>query len=315
MTADRTRPLVAVVICAYTVDRWNDIAAAIDSLGRQTLPPAEVVLVADHNDQLYDRAVRDLLPRLDTLRVIRNAGRRGASGSRNTGIAATSSPLVAFLDDDANPDPTWLTELVRPFAESAVLVTGGRAVPVWPVDRPAWWPEEFDWVVGSSYRGMPTRTTDVRNVWSCSMAMRREVVELAGLFREGVGREGRVPLGGEETELCIKVRQARADARVVYTPASLVRHRVSDDRVRWRYFTSRCRAEGLSKAQISAAVGADATDSERGYVLRTLPVGMLRALLGPIRGDLAGLARAGAIVIGLLLTMYGFLLGRWRKVT
>lgn len=312
--APKVAPKVAVVVCAYTLDRWHDIVAGIEALAGQTLPPAEVVLVVDHNQTLTEQARAQLCPRLPTLRVVSNTRRRGLSGARNTGVAATTSAYVAFLDDDAIPTPSWLAELVDPFAEPAVLVTGGRSVPAWPTSRPRWWPEEFDWVVGSSYRGMPTRIAEVRNVIGASMAFRREAFVLAGLFAEDVGRVGTTPLGCEETELCIRLRQVRRGARVIYTPNSLVHHRVSANRLRFRYFAARCRAEGISKAHIATMVGGgDATSSERDYTLRTLPAAVLRGLAGPLRGDPAGPLRAAVVVAGLFITCYGFLLGTARR--
>src|SRR4028119_1637915 len=47
---------VTVVICAYTLERWGEIQAALHSTRQQSAPVHEVVLVADHNDELLDRA-------------------------------------------------------------------------------------------------------------------------------------------------------------------------------------------------------------------------------------------------------------------
>jgi hypothetical protein len=51
-------PAVSVVICAYTLDRWDDTLAAIRSVLGQTLPPEQVIVVSDHNPQLFDRSSR-----------------------------------------------------------------------------------------------------------------------------------------------------------------------------------------------------------------------------------------------------------------
>jgi GT2 family glycosyltransferase len=299
---------VAVVICAYTLDRWSDIVTAVDSLKQQVLQPAEVVLVVDHNDALAARAVKELPRRFDRLRIIPSTGRQGLSGARNTGIAATTTPLVAFLDDDAQPAPTWLAELLKPFADPAVWIVGGRAEPVWQASRPAWWPEEFDWVVGCSHRGLPEQTAEVRNVIGCSMALRREVFAVAGLFRADLGRVGTKPVGCEETELCIRLRQHAASVRITYTPHAVVGHRVSGSRARVGYFLARCYAEGVSKAQISRIVGSgNATSSERAYVTRVLPRAVLRALSEVGRGHVMELTKVVALALGLFTTAWGFL--------
>src|SRR5262249_52948370 len=83
------------------------------------------------------------------------------------------------------------------------------------------------------------------------------------------------------------------------------------NRTRWRYFCSRCYAEGLSKAAVARYVGAkDGLASERTYVLQTLPRGILRGLADVLhRDDMTGLARAGVIIFGLVVTIAGYLLG------
>ena len=267
---------VSVVVCAYTLERWADIAAGVRAVAAQR--PGEILLVIDHNDDLLGRARTELAAGVPRLRVVASTGRRGLSGARNTGVTLARGELVVFLDDDARPEAAWLERLVAPFAEPDVQAVGGRSVPAWPVARPAWFPPEFDWVVGSSYRGLPERRSDVRNVIGASMAIRRTAFAAAGLFAEDVGRVGTLPVGCEETELCIRIRQRVPGARVVYAPDSLVRHRVSAERTRPRYFARRCLAEGSSKAQITALVGADATSTERSYVARTLPAGVVRGL-------------------------------------
>ncbi len=54
----------------------------------------------------------------------------------------------------------------------------------------------------------------------------------------------------------------------------------------------------------------DALASERTYILRTLSQGIVRGLADALhRDDLTGLARAGAIMFGLMVTMAGYLAG------
>ncbi len=89
-------------------------------------------------------------------------------------------------------------------------------------------------------------------------------------------------------------------------------HHVPGQRASWRYFRDRCRAEGISKAGVARRVGRSAAlASEAGYVRQVLPTGVLTNLGRTLHGDLAGVARAGAIVAGLGLTATGFLSARW----
>jgi hypothetical protein len=141
------------------------------------------------------------------------------------------------------------------------------------------------------------------------MSFRKEVFKVAGGFRDGMGRVGAVPAGCEETELCIRVRQRLPGSTLLYQPAAVVGHHVPASRARWAYFRSRCYAEGVSKGLVTRFVGArDGLSSERAYVLRTLPHGVLRGLADRVsKGDLDGPRRAGAILAGLAITTAGYL--------
>ena len=304
---------VSIVICAYTEDRWQDLLDAVASVKQQTLPPGQIIVVIDHNPVLLARA-REALP--DVL-VTDNVEARGLSGARNSGIALATGEIIAFMDEDATAAPDWLAQLCAGYTDSKVLGVGGAIEPYWLGGRPAWFPEEFDWVVGCTYRGMPQATAQVRNLIGCNMSFRREVFDVLQ-YRNGIGRIGTLPVGCEETELCIRSRQRWPGTRFVYEPAARVLHRVPSGRGRWAYFRSRCYAEGLSKALVSRLVGAgDGLASERTYVMRTLPQGVLRGIADVFRQrSLAGLGRSTVIVAGLALTTLGYasgLFSQWRE--
>ena len=298
---------VSVVLCAYTENRWPELVAAIDSVQHQTLPPDEIVLVIDHNPSLLARA-RQHFPGIE---IMENRQPQGVSGSRNTGVAATHGEVIAFMDEDATAAPDWLYRLSRYYDDAHVAGVGGAIEPVWSSDRPKWFPSEFDWVVGCTYRGMPESPAWVRNLIGCNMSLRREVFQRIGGFRSGIGRVHTTPVGCEETELCIRINQHYRQNVLLYEPQSKVYHRVPARRSRWRYFLSRCYAEGLSKAIVARYVGADeGLSSERAYTLRTLPRGILRGITDVIRRrDFSGLARSAVIITGLTLTMCGYLSG------
>lgn len=309
----------SAVVCAYTEDRWKDVVAAVESLQKQTVTPSEIILVIDHNDRLFERAKS-----LQGVVTIRNSRARGASGSRNSGVAAASGSVVAFLDDDAIAYPEWLEMLSSPYAAFDVAGVGGSIDPGWPAEAPGWFPEEFNWVVGCTFLGMPTTTGPVRNLIGANMSVRRDVLEHVGGFREGFGNvksavsvswagESRVS-SCEDTEFCIRVSQAYPDLRWIYEPRARVRHRVPSHRCTWRYFLSRSREEGLAKAVLVSAVGREsALGAERSYARQTLPAGIARGLRDAIVGrDVDGLKRAGAIVAGFSMTAAGFLEGRAR---
>jgi hypothetical protein len=176
---------------------------------------------------------------------------------------------------------------------------------------PRWFPPEFGWVVGCDYTGLPAGGQRIRNPIGASMAVRREPLQAVGGFSELVGRVGALPVGCEETELGIRLAAADPAARVIRDVSSPVAHLVPRERQRIGYFLRRCYHEGRSKRQLSALVGRSAgLASERRYVTRVLPIGVLRHLTAAARGDLAGLGRALAVVVGLAVTAAGYLSAR-----
>jgi glycosyltransferase involved in cell wall biosynthesis len=308
---DPPRLKATVAICAYTIARWPNLVAAVDSVARQLRAGDECLLVIDHNDELLALATKEFAGRRQ-VRVVASEGPAGLSGARNTAVAVSRSDLVAFLDDDAVASECWLDRMREALANTDVLGVGTAAVPQWPEGgRPSWFPPEFDWVVGCSYLGLPIEIADVRNVIGAGMAFRREVFDLAGGFSTQVGRIGAVPTGCEETELCIRLRRARPTARITYLPDVSVAHQVTAERLRLRYFLRRCVGEGLSKARVARLVGTDAgLASERRYVLVTLPRGVRREVGRGLRGDLAAWSRSMVIITGTVVTGLAYLRGR-----
>lgn len=298
---------VSVVIRCYTEERWDSLVEAVRSSQTQSQKPLEVVVVVDHNPALASRARHALASAV----IVENEGPRGSAGAWNRGIAASQGEIIAFLDDDAAAAPDWLEQLTAEYKHHDVAGVGGAIEPVWQGGRPDWFPSEFDWVVGCTYSGMPREAAPVRNLIGCNMSFRRQVFEIIGGFRNGIGHVGGQPFGCDETELCIRLRQHWPRAVLRYTPLARVYHQVPESRARWSYFRSRCAMEGRSKALVAGIVGAkDGTSTERAYVLKTLPSGVARGLHELLRGESSGLSRAGAIVAGLAITVAGYAEGR-----
>jgi glycosyltransferase involved in cell wall biosynthesis len=291
---------VSVVICARDAARWGQLQAALASLDCQRHRPAETVLVIDHNRPLFERA-REHWPGVI---VVENFERRGLGGARNSGICASSGSVVAFLDDDAVASPEWLSLLVEHYSEPDIAGVGGSIEPVWEGARPGWFPAEFDWVVGCTYRGMPQEAHGVRNLLGCNMSFRSDLLKALGRFRLGYGCD--------ETELCIRLRQRWPRKRLVYVPKAKVLHWIPASRARLRYFVRRCYFEGGSKAVVSNLFGVEeGLSSERRYTWETLPEGVRRGVADFVhRGDPDGLGRAASIVAGLITTTLGYCAGR-----
>jgi GT2 family glycosyltransferase len=301
------RPEVSVIICAYTERRWHDTLAAVASVAAQSLPALETIVVVDYNPSLFER----LTSALPDVTVAANREAPGLSGGKNTGIALAQGDIIAFLDDDAVAAPDWLKFLVDSYADPRVAGVGGLTLPMWDTARPSWFPGEFDWVVGCTYTGIAASPAPLRNLLGGNASFRREVFTVAGGFRSGIGRSGRgLPAGCEETEFCIRLRQRSPGSVLRFDNRAVIGHRVPAARGKFSYFLTRCYAEGLSKALVTRSVGmADGLSAERSHALRTLPAGVAHGVADAVRGDEAGLGRAGAIVAGLSASVAGYVIG------
>jgi GT2 family glycosyltransferase len=297
----RTAPVgrISVVIPSHTERRLPQLRAAVASARAQWRTPAEVVVVVDHNEDLLTTVRREL----GGVTVLANAFERGVSGNRNTGALHTSTPLVAFLDDDAEAHQGWLEGLVAPFDDPSVVGTGGGIAPRWADGQPAWFPDDFLWAVGGSCSGVPTTTTPIRNVWSANMAVRREVFESVGGFRLGLGKiDDRAR--PEDTDLCLRM-SAASGGQWMFVPDAVVDHPA--ERATLREFLNRCYQEGRGKVEL-ARLGDGGRDlvAERNYLRRTLPGAVLRGVADTMRGrGVANVARSGAVLAGVTAAAVG----------
>jgi Glycosyltransferases involved in cell wall biogenesis len=153
---------VSVVICGYTMERLEVFTAAIDSVLAQTHRPLEVVIVIDGNPTLHERIVTRYGDD-PSVRIELNDENRGISYSRTRGAELATGEVVAFIDDDAVAEPTWIAEHVRVYEESDAVAVAGPVLPVWLEGEPDWFPAEFSWLVGCTepgfarWRGDPQR--------------------------------------------------------------------------------------------------------------------------------------------------------------
>lgn len=309
-TSTPTSTDLSVIVCAYTQERWDDIVEVIESIKNQQSAVGEIVLVVDHNEDLYQQATGFF----EGITIVANKHKRGLSGARNTGIESSKKEIIAFIDDDAVVAPNWSDTQITPYADKTVAGVGGAIEPLWQVTKPAWWPDEFGWIVGCSYKGLPTKTQQVRNPIGANMSVRRSAFDVVGGFSSAIGRVGKHPVGCEETELFIRIRQHWPESKIIYEPTSTVGHKVTAERATFTYFRRRCFAEGLSKAVVAQLVGADdGLSSEWSYTLKTLPLGALRGVGSGVRGNVSGFKQAGAIIAGLAITTAGYLRGRLNK--
>ncbi len=208
-------PRVSVVVCSHNGART--ITDCLDGLRRLRYRDFEAIVVDDGSTDSTAAIAR----RFGALVI--ETPNRGLASARNTGMQAASGELVAYLDDDARPDPDWLTYLAAAFLEGDYAAVGGPNLPPTGDGRIA------DCVADAP--GGPTHVllsdTIAEHVPGCNMAVRRACLQAIGGF------DARFRIAGDDVDLCWRLQQQ--GWRIGFSPAAMVwHHRRNSLRAYWR---------------------------------------------------------------------------------
>jgi GT2 family glycosyltransferase len=216
-------PEVAIVI--PTRNRSAYLAVALGSLAGQGAAELVVVDDASTDDTVTIAAAHGA-------RVISQSAQRGLNAGRNAGVAQTSAPLIAFLDDDVRVGSRWLAALREGAARHPRAEAFGgpiRASFEGPAPR-------------SCGRELPPITTldlgphdrETAMVWGANFAIRRTAFDRLGGFDEGIGGHGQAEdwLHGDEEDWLRAL--TASGGRIVYLAGAAVEHRRAGDDARLR---------------------------------------------------------------------------------
>jgi glycosyltransferase involved in cell wall biosynthesis len=234
-SAQRTAngPTIPLSVVVPTRDRPEQVGTCIASLLATGYPFAEIVVV--DNAPTSDDTARLLAERFSGRPEIRYLREEtpGTSRARNRGWRATSSDIVAFLDDDLFIDREWASAIVRPFVDDErVGCATGLVIAAELETRAQVLMEEY----GGFAKGYAPRVFDVNAPRSrrdlfpfaagafgtgASMAFRRSVLDRVGGFDPALGG-GTWALGGEDLAAFVDV--LLDGWRLAYEPRAIVRH-------------------------------------------------------------------------------------------
>jgi GT2 family glycosyltransferase len=271
----------------------------------QQLPPQEIIVCIDHNEELLSLAESRFsggrMPGDIPITVVGNRYEGRLGSARNTGAEIAEGQILVFLDDDARADPAWLARLVEPYAAEDVVAVGGAPIPEMARPRPGWLPREFDWVFGCSYAGLPTSLAPVRRLIGASMSVRREALEKIGGFQSD---------NHDDMDMCHRLASGFPHHRILYQPAAVVYHHVPRERLTWHYFWRRCFLVNRSKVLAFREMrDAASLAAEREFARRLLTRGVGRELSAATSGDLAAVLRIAVMATGMLIAGAGYLVG------
>ncbi len=115
---------LSVVICS--LNGASGVDRCLSALAAQKDVQLQVIVVDDGSTDDTCAVARE-----HGATVIRHETNLGLAAARNTGIRASSAPIVAFLDDDCEPEPEWAKGLLDAY-EDDVIGVGGDIIPCAP---------------------------------------------------------------------------------------------------------------------------------------------------------------------------------------
>jgi glycosyltransferase involved in cell wall biosynthesis len=225
-------PELAVVICSLNGEAG--VNRCLDALGKQTIHGRLEVIVVDDGSTDSTSGVA----RAHGAIVIRHRVNRGLAAARNSGVRAATAPIVAFLDDDCEPEPEWAERLVAGYCDGIIGVGGPvlpkgpdtfivrylrRHNPLVPLELSLAKSEKlgYRFYLYLKRQWAAERTHGQRDVYAfvgANMSFRRQAVIDAGWFDE------RFRFGGEDGDLCRTMAHVFPTSRLFFTPEARVIH-------------------------------------------------------------------------------------------
>jgi O-antigen biosynthesis protein len=219
-------PRISVVVCSYNGGRI--IRDCLDGLLRLQYSNFEVIVV---NDGSTD-ATADIVGKYP-FRLI-STENRGLSSARNTGLEAATGEIVAYLDDDAYPDPHWLTYLAATFIDTTHAAVGGPNIPP-SGDGPI-----ADCVANAPGGPVHVLLSDQKaeHIPGCNMAFRKAALQAIDGF------DPRFRIAGDDVDVCWRLQ--KQGWTVGFNPAAVVwHHRRNSVRAFWKQQLNYGKAEAL----------------------------------------------------------------------
>jgi len=219
-------PRISVVVCSYNGSRT--ISDCLEGLRKLQYPSFEVIVVDDGSTDATAAVAHKY-----GFRVI-STEQHGLSNARNTGLQAATGEIIAYLDDDAYPDPHWLTYLAATFLSTAHAGVGGPNIA-----------PPGDGLIAKGVANAPGGPVHVllsdqeaEHIPGCNMAFRKADLEAIGGF------DPQYRVAGDDVDVCWRLRQR--GWTLGFSPAAMVwHHRRNSVRAYWKQQYGYGKAEAL----------------------------------------------------------------------
>jgi GT2 family glycosyltransferase len=251
---DQTWPRVSVVVCSQ--NGAGTLGQCLDGLQRLEYPNFEIIVVNDGSTDATEEIARAFGVRLITTE------NRGLSSARNAGLEVATGGIVAYIDDDAYPDPHWLTYLAASFMNTSHVAAGGPNMP------PA-----GDGVVAECVAAAPggpihvlLSDREAEHIPGCNMAFRRDALLAIGGF------DPQFRVAGDDVDICWRLQER--GWTLGFSPAAAVWHHRRDSvKGYWKQQRGYGRAEALLERKWPERYNAAGHLTWAGHVYGSAPTG------------------------------------------
>ena len=187
--ADTKWPGISVVVCSYNGS--STIRDTLEGLKHLSYPDYEVIVVNDGSSDDTPKIAAEYDVKLISTE------NRGLSNARNTGYQTASKEIVAYIDDDAYPDPDWAHYLAFAYIDSDYVGVGG------PNIAPAGDGSIADCVANAPGGPVHVLLTDTlaEHIPGCNMTFRKSALEAVGGF------DPRYRAAGDDVDICWRIQE------------------------------------------------------------------------------------------------------------
>ncbi len=219
-------PRISVVVCSCNGERT--IRECFEGLRRLEYPNFEVIVIDDGSSDGTAAITREYGFRLIS------TPNRGLSAARNVGMEAATGEIVAYIDDDAYPDPHWLSYLAAAFLGARYAAVGGPNIP-----------PDGDGLVADCVANSPGGPVHVllsdreaEHIPGCNMAFRKASLQAVGGF------DPQFRAAGDDVDACWRLQHQ--GTTLGFNPAAMVfHHRRNSVRAYWKQQLGYGKAEAL----------------------------------------------------------------------
>src|SRR5438552_4084823 len=262
-------PRISVVLCSYNGART--IRECLEGLSKLEYPNYEVIVVDDGSTDATATIASDY-----DFHLIRTEN-CGLSHARNVGLEAATGEIVAYIDDDAYPDPHWLKYLAATFMRTDHSAVGGPNIP--PTGDGA----IADCVANAPGGPVHVLISDreAEHIPGCNMAFRKSALQAIGGF------DPQFRVAGDDVDVCWRIHQQ--GWTIGFSPAAVVwHHRRNSVRAYLKQQRGYGRAEALLEKKWPDKYNASGHLSWKGRIYgkgRTYIIGQRRRIYNGIWGS------------------------------